>query len=126
MKFKSQIKIFLALIAIAAIISSCEYEWVEPATVSIPDNVSFANDIIPVFDAGCNVGVCHGAGGIPPDLTASNAYDDLIATNMINTSDPASSILYTKMAPGGSMAMYSTPSSTALVLRWIEQGAENN
>ncbi len=126
MKYKSLIKIFLPIFAITVIISSCEYDVVEPAKVSIPDNVSFANDLIPVFDAGCNIGVCHGAGGVPPDLTAANAYNSLTAANMINTSNPASSILYTAMASGGSMEMYSTPSSSALVLRWIDQGAQNN
>ena len=121
-------KIILILALFAGFLAwqSCEYEWVETEAVVIPDTVSFANDIIPIFDRGCDASVCHGTGGIPPILTPEEAYTSLFEENQIDLNTPENSILYTKMAPGGSMNKYTQPGETELVLKWIQQGALNN
>lgn len=91
--------------------------------------VSFASDIIPIFNSSCNLSGCHSAGGKTPDLTAVNAYNSLTVGNFINKDDPSSSILYmwmtgkkaTPMPVGGINKDYN-----ALILAWIKQGANNN
>lgn len=105
---------------------SCEYEWIETEPVVVPDTVSFTTDILPIFDRGCDASVCHGKGGTPPDLTAENAYASLFAENQIDLAAPENSILYVKMAPGGSMNKYTELGEPELVLKWIQLGAPNN
>jgi hypothetical protein len=91
--------------------------------------VSFAADIIPIFNKSCNLSGCHSAGGKTPDLTAANAFNSLSSGNFLNTSDPENSELYlwltgkksTPMPVGGINKDYN-----ALVLAWIKQGAKNN
>jgi hypothetical protein len=107
------------------IICSCEYEFIQPEEKPIPENVSFANDIIPIFNNGCNTNVCHGPGSTPPDLSPDNAYDALMSGGYVDTETPEASILYTSMK-SGSMKPYTTPGDEDIILAWIEQGAKNN
>lgn len=91
--------------------------------------VSFATDIIPIFNASCNSSGCHNRGGIAPDLSPSNSYNSLQNGNYVNTSAPESSELYlwmtgkkgTPMPVSGINKDYNS-----LVLAWIKQGAQNN
>jgi hypothetical protein len=109
------------LILFLAFTSGCYYDQ-----VYIPEpegEISFSADIQPFFDSNC--ASCH-PDDSPPDLQSGNAYNSLIAGGYINTADPASSIIYIKIAPGGSMETHSTTTGTAMVLKWIEQGAKNN
>lgn len=116
----------LLLFALAGVIlCSCEYEWIQPEKKPIPENVSFSADLIPIFDKGCNIGVCHGAGATPPDLTPANAYHSLIDGAYVDTETPEASILYNTMK-SGSMQSYTDPGDEEIVLAWIEQGAKNN
>jgi len=92
----------------------------------IPEDPSFSEDLIPFFETSCATTGCHNTGGIPPDLTEDFAYASLTNGGYIDTDNPEQSLLYTKIAEGGSMEQYSTPRDTEMVLRWIEQGAENN
>lgn len=113
-------------IASALFMSSCS--WDELELEAVPEAVSFSGDIQPMFDASCVAG-CHNTGGIPPDLSSGNSYDDLFATSMIDTINPASSVLYVRMnetsspmPPQGKLDQ----NTVNLVLGWIEQGALDN
>jgi hypothetical protein len=96
---------------------------------AITRTVTFANDIIPIFNKSCSVTGCHTSGGKSPDLTASNAYNSLKVGNYFNTGNPEASVIYlwltgkktTQMPVGGMNKDYN-----ALVLAWIKQGAKNN
>lgn len=117
------------VLALAAIIfSSCEYEWIYPEKPPVvTDTVSFSQDVIPIFNNGCNTGVCHGAGAIPPDLTETNAYSSLLNGGYVDNVTPEASIIYTCLLPGGSMNVYvKNPDDPTTILGWIQQGAQNN
>lgn len=106
-------------------ISSCEYKYIEPLEVNLPDApVSFSEQVEPIFQNKC-VG-CHSSTN--PVLTTGSAYNSLVNGNYVNTSDPESSILYQKVSsgdhPGGNNSLSAT--ELALILKWIEEGAENN
>jgi len=116
----------LTLFAGFAMLQSCEYDWVETEPVITPDTVSFSHDILPVFERGCNAGVCHGDGGKDPVLTDASAYNSLINGGYVTTATPETSIIYVEMADGGSMNKYTTYGDSELVLKWIQQGALNN
>jgi len=122
--YKRKLLNMVILIIGMIVIFSCEYEKI---TYDAPDPtvpVSYATDIQPIWDKGC-VG-CHGVGEIPPDLTPENSYNALINEGFVDTAQPDQSVIYTKMATGGSMAPYTNAYDAGLVLLWIQQGAKNN
>jgi len=110
---------FLGIILLIA----CEYTKVVPEP--IPDTpVSFSADLIPIFDQKCKS--CHAPGGTMPDLTPGNAYASLVEYEQFVPFNADASILYTKCATGGSMAMYCNSTDVQLIRNWINQGGENN
>ena len=123
-----KVRTVLMILAMAGfVLSSCEYEWIEPEKVPIPDTVSFSNDVMPIFNNGCNTNVCHGPGATSPDLSEGNAYNALVNGGYVDTETPEASTIYTCMINGGSMTSYvQSASDPEIILAWIEQGAENN
>ena len=118
-------KILFIITMAAFVFCSCEYEWIQPEKKPLPENVSFSSDIMPIFNNGCNTGVCHGAGSTPPDLSEGNAYDALISGGYVDVETPEASILYNAMN-SGSMKPYTSPGDADIVLEWIKQGAKDN
>ena len=115
---------FLGMVMLLGILSSCEKDYYTPETVDIPQNISYSGDIQPFWDADCVK--CHKAGSTAPNLEAGSSYNAIVPS-LVNTGDPASSKIYTKIASGGSMYKYvNPPGKEALVLKWIEQGAQDN
>jgi len=127
MKLSAKINYAIAIAAFAMmlLLTSCEYDFVEPDNTPPPATISFTTDVMPVFNESCNMSGCHATGAAEPDLSPANAYSSLVDGGFINTSDPASSLLYTSMATG-SMKPFSTTSQTNLILAWIQKGALNN
>lgn len=119
------LKALLIFAAAAFVFSACEYEWIEPDLPPIPDEVSFASDVMPVFNNGCNTSVCHGAGGTAPDLSEGAAYNALMNGGFVDTDTPEASIIYTSLK-SGSMKSYAKPGDAEIILAWIQQGAKNN
>ncbi|MBA7534498.1 hypothetical protein ES705_26746 [subsurface metagenome] len=102
---------------------SCEYEQREPFDAgNLPEVVSFNEHLIPIFENKCVS--CHPIS--PPDLTRENAFFDLTNGNYLNIENPESSFLYEKISGSGSMAKYADDYDRAIILKWIEQGAEDN
>ena len=114
-------KVFIIL-GFFVLLSSCEYETIEPIDPEIPEIVSFSSDLQPIFTVKCSG--CHPTmGGL--DLTEGYSYNS-INDGRINSNTPPESLIYTKPSPTGTHpAKYSTTES-ALVLSWIEDGANNN
>ena len=122
-------KIFkaLSIFALAGfILCSCEYEWITPIKVPIPDVVSYSGDVQPIFNNGCNTYVCHGTGGAAPDLSEANSYNALITGGYVDLDTPEASIIYITMTTGSMVPYVQNPSDSDIILAWIEQGAENN
>ena len=129
-------KIKCGLVVLAAIImggmSSCYSDVFAPEPIIIEpvDTISFSNEIVPLFESGCNLSICHASGGVFPDLTRSNAYNSLIENGFVNTDDPTKSELYfwligeegrDIMPPSGR-----NEELIELILGWMSQGALNN
>lgn len=118
-------RIFLFMGA-SLFLSSCQWTTIEPLEPAIPENVSFSQDIQPIFNKTCTA--CH-----PPtkglDLTEGKAYDNIINNKLyINLASPKESLIYKNPAPNGNPnhpGKYST-TEAAMVLSWIENGAKNN
>ena len=121
---------FFTAILLIFILGQCTYnvEYNEPDVI-ITEDVSFQDDIIPIFNESCNFSGCHNEGGKAPDLSPANAYDALLSGNYIDTIAPDNSELYQWMIGNRSLDMPLTgPDATynALVLKWITEGAQNN
>lgn len=116
------------IIILISIISSCTKDYVKPK--EIPDDISFSDDIIPIFSNHCVS--CHVSGGLFPGLVLSSdvAYNQLFTVGLnapyINLSNPSSSSLYVKMNTNMPPAGLLSLDKTEMILKWIEQGAENN
>ena len=119
--------IFLILILFSVFASSCKYDFILPEVVVPVSDVSFAEDVAPIFSTGDKCISCHKPGGTSPDLTAANAYAQIMA-NYVNTATPEESVIYAYPAPTTSTHMRRkyTAGEANIILQWIEEGAENN
>ncbi len=118
---------FLVLCIAGIYLSSCEYEFIEPEQVIIPEVISFSDDVQPIFDRSCNGSGCHVNGFGVLDLSIANAYEDLFRRNLINLEMPEESGLYLKLIDAsGTHQGRSSPTDQGIILEWIKDGAKNN
>ncbi len=126
-------KIFIIVVAISFFTSACEYAFLAPEELPPIDGgngngveVSFATDVLPIFENRC--ASCHKSGGPDPILTGSAAYQSINNSKYINLDSPESSLIYSYVAPGASTHTHRQYSAAQAqyVLVWIQQGAENN
>ena len=121
----------IPVLAIILVFNSCYKDvYVDLEDTENPSvgTMSFKNDIMPIFNASCNISGCHN-GQVAPNLLPDKAYNSLINGNYINTSNPQASELYQWMKGNRSQPMpLSGPNKTYndKVLAWITQGALNN
>lgn len=122
--------IFFGLILFALFLGGCKYDFVLPVEVPVIDNggdpISFATQVAPIFSTGDKCTECHKTGGVAmPDLSAANAYNQLMA-KYVNTSAPEQSEILS--VPGSSSHSWKkfTPTESAIILAWIKEGAKNN
>ncbi len=127
------------LVFIAAMIASCEYEFIEPNLPPPPpppdtndtvngDKVSFSEDIVPIWNDNNLCTSCHNTGGQSPDLTPDYAYQSLMDDDLVVDGDPDNSIIYYYLLPNAathSRKQYDY-TQAALIKMWIEEGANNN
>ena len=100
-------------------VSSCDTH-----TIEFPEEgyESFSASIQPIFT---NKSVlCH-SGSQAPNLSEGSAYASLTNNGYIDTDDPASSPLYTKLQEG-SHSSYTTAADEEMILEWITAGAPND
>ena len=127
-----KLKKLIPILFVLFIFSSCTRDYIvpEPPVVVTPpspneNKISFAGEIQTIFTAKCIV--CHKSGGTAPNLVSGKSYQSLMGmSGMIDTVNPGNSILYKKMATGGSMNSFCTKANSDSVYKWIRQGAMNN
>ena len=123
-------KLLGVLAMVAATMVSCTFDQVEPERAEPIDPdipTSFSQEIQPIFSAKCTG--CH-----PPvmglDLTEGNAYNSINNATYIDLANPSQSRIYTFPISAGheisSNGRNYSSNEAALVLKWIEEGAENN
>ncbi len=122
-------KIFLIIAVLGLAISACEYDFIAPEEVPeipIDEDVSFSEEIQPIFTARCVD--CHKSGGQAPDLTQNNAYQSINRIKYIDLDNPESSMIYSYVLPGASTHGHRqyTATQAQYILVWIQQGAQNN
>jgi hypothetical protein len=116
---------FLVLVMLATLIlSSCEYKDIERDETVVVEEMSFSNDIEPIFKKQSCTN-CHN-GTTTPDLTSGNAYQSLISDDFINLNTPTESKIYVVPKVGSGHPATCTSQQSNQILAWIEQGAKNN
>lgn len=123
----------LFLLLITGCINNVEDLTLADSEVPLPSEVSYINDIQPIFNARCVS--CHGgtAGVFLSNYTATiNSIGDGYGTNIVVPGDPDNSPLVDKIEPNPTIG-FRMPSGGALtnqeilkIRAWIEAGAENN
>lgn len=114
------------------ILNSCTKTTTVPIDNSpaVTTTVSFSKDIEPILTKSCALSGCH-SGTIAPNLSATSAYDALIAGSFVNMATPENSVVYLWLTGKEAISMpagaANNPSNiNALMLAWIKQGAKNN
>jgi hypothetical protein len=96
----------------------------------ITTEMSFATDIIPIFEKSCALSGCHSSGGKVPDLSSANAFNSLINGSYIKANDPDNSelMLWLTGKKPAVMPLGAGPNQeiNAKIYAWIKQGAKNN
>lgn len=125
-------QLILAVVMVGFLVTlvfSCKYDDALPPEPDPGIQISFANDIIPIFNASCNSSGCHNGAGPSPDLREAVAYESLFGGSLIDTLHPDQSELYLWMSGQRGLPMPVegvNASYVATVLQWIDQGALNN
>lgn len=121
--------IFFIIALVAILFTGCKYDYILPDYVPPIDNggnpISFSTQVAPIFSTGNKCTQCHKPGGTSPDLTAANAYTQLMS-QFVNTANPEQSIILTM--PGSSAHSWKkfTATEAQTILQWIKEGAKNN
>ena len=126
-KFEMKVVFSFAVFLTFLFLVSCTKDYYQPPD-TMPQNVSFSGDVIPIFNANCVS--CHNDGGISPNLTADKAYGELTAgTDLVKSGNPDDSELYHRIMGQGSVmppAGMMNHSNIDLIYVWIKEGALNN
>ena len=127
MKKKAFKKFLLIGLPLMLVMAACDYEFIDPVETEVPDQVSFSNDVMPIFNQSCNMSGCHVEGHPAVDLSPGNAYGDISDKNLVDVQNPQQSRLYSILVESGSShGGRSTPGQQAIILKWIKQGAPDN
>lgn len=120
------LKIILVL-SFSLLCFSCYYDEVlERPDLPVPEDVSFQNEIQPIFNTSCVA--CHNEDR-DPDLRAGNAYAALINGNYVIAGDADNSQLYNDLPGVGhpvNVGFSLSDEDIALIRAWINEGAQNN
>lgn len=104
---------------------SCTYYTNDFDPSEAPDDVSFGNDITPIFEANCNAAGCHN-GTIPPDLQPDAAYANLIGLGYVVPGTAAEDNTLYQVIDGGTMTVYASDLERSYIKKWIDEGALDN
>ena len=124
------LKYTLLVFGLVGFFSSCQYKFNIEPIVPAPDpmdTIYFSQDVAPIWNTNDKCTSCHKAGETAPDLTTNNAYSAVVP-DYINTDTPNESEIYTVTDPLSATHGWKKYSSSeaAIILQWIEQGAQNN
>ncbi len=121
------LKIMLGTALLFAV--ACKYDDVLPVEPDPGIQISFNDDIVPIFNASCNLSGCHNGSGHAPDLRPDKAYQSLWDGGYIDTLMPDNSALYLWMSGSKGIPMPVegvNAGYVSTVLQWINQGALEN
>ena len=119
----------IVLSGMALFLGSCYYDTFPADSGAVPDEVSYQQDVQPIWNAACTE--CHG--NIPPNLENGVSYNNLL-NGYVEPGDSENSILYQSLLGINGVSLMPPQSSGGklpdsqinIVKKWIDDGAENN
>ncbi len=90
-----------------------------------PKQVSYNNELKPLFAAKCTDAGCHVTGAYKPYLTPDISYQQIVGGGFVNLILPKQSRLY-EMINGEMQQYISSAADRQKVYDWIRNGAPNN
>jgi hypothetical protein len=122
--------IYIGLILALGIgLASCYKDIIKPELPKDPNapplQVSFKNELLPLFAASCTQVGCHVSGAHKPYLTPDVSYQQIVNGGFVNLPLPKESILY-KMINGDMQQYIPSADNRQKVYDWIRNGAPNN
>ena len=125
-----KILLYTALIVSAGVgLASCYKDIIKPDLPEDPNappqQVSYKNELAPLFASSCTDVGCHVSGAHHPYMTLDVSYQEIVNGGFVNTAFPKQSILYQQIY--GDMGVH-IPSTLdrQKVYDWIRNGAPNN
>ena len=117
------------MLALGIGFTSCYKDIIKPDLADDPEGtpkqVSFKNELAPLFNASCALAGCHVSGAHKPYLTTDISYQQIVNGGFVNLALPKESILYKNIY--GEMAEHiPSKSDKQKVYDWIRNGAPNN
>ncbi len=125
-----RILIFAGLvISFGFVLSGCYKDIIKPDLPKDPNappqQVSYNNELKPLFNASCTDAGCHVTGAHKPYLTPDVSYQQIVNGGFVNLLVPTQSRLYTMI--NGDMQQYiPSADNRQKVYDWIRNGAPNN
>ena len=130
-------KLYLSLLILSTLVLyNCSKDKGPVDTDQSTENVSFTNDVQPIFDQYCTS--CHPNSG-NLDLTPGNSYAQLVNINAsaysakrVIPGDAENSVLYKKIDGSGTFGSNMplggnlSAGQISIIKKWIEEGAQNN
>ena len=117
------------ILAVVVGLASCYKDVIIPELATDPDGpprqVSFQNELAPLFNTNCALSGCHVSGAHKPYLTPDVSYQQIVNGGFVNTALPKESTLY-KMVYGEMAQYISSSADKQKVYDWIRNGAPNN
>jgi hypothetical protein len=120
--------IFLVTVLLSLFITSCRYDFILPVPAEpVPEGVSFATQVEPIFNTADKCTSCHKTGGQSPSFLTGQAYASIVP-NLVDLAKPDQSIIYVYPGPTSSTHTWKklTTNEAAVILQWIKEGAKNN
>jgi hypothetical protein len=117
------------MLAFGISFSGCYKDIIKPELPKDPNapplQVSFKNELTPLFAASCTEAGCHVSGAHKPYLTADVSYQQIVNGGFVNLALPKESTLY-KMINGEMQQYMPSQTNRQKVYDWIRNGAPNN
>jgi hypothetical protein len=117
------------ILALSIGITGCYKDIIKPDLADDPEGtpkqVSFKNELAPLFNASCTAVGCHVSGAHKPYLTTDISYQQIVNGGFVNLALPKESTLY-KMIYGEMAEYIPGKADKQKVYDWIRNGAPNN
>lgn len=129
---KKRIVPAMSLVMLALIFSAGCYKGTTldlTQDIEITEEVSFAGDVIPLFEKSCSISGCHNSNGVSPDLSSDKAFNSLTNGGYVDLNNPENSLVYEFVSGKRTPVMPVSgvdPTIAATILAWLKQGAQNN
>lgn len=121
---KNELRLIISGVIIA-VFTSCEYTPIVPNDTPDVGDVSFVDDVEPIFtDAGCTS--CHNGGVQKPDLRNGYAYASIMSNADLTDYAYAQNIYDYPKPSGAHDTRYKSDEQAAIVKAWIDQGTQDN